>query len=278
MEPEVNDEGRAQTERQSAVTESSRLLGRQAHAARLATAGELSASIAHEIAQPLAAILSNAEAGERLIESGKATVEELRGILAAIRQDDERASAIIQRLRDLLRRAPLELGPLDLNAVVMQVLALVGSHAVARGVQLESSLDASLPRVRGDAVQLQQVILNLVMNGIDAAAAAQPRRRSVRVESRRRDDDSAEITVHDSGGGIDPELLQRIFEPFFSTKADGMGLGLSISRSIVSAHGGSLSAQSSPGATVLRVVLPGCPEPPRPRPPRYRSRPPCHPS
>lgn len=274
----MTDDGHAQPARQSALIKSSPSLERQAHAARLATAGELSASIAHEIAQPLAAILSNAEAGEKLIDSGRTTLEEVRGILVAIRQDDERASAIIQRLRDLLRRAPMEFDPLDLNGAVTQVLGLVGSHAAERGVCVGSSLDASLPLVRGDGVQLQQVILNLVMNGIDAATAAQPQRRSVLVQSRRRDDGSVEISVHDSGEGIDPGILQQIFEPFFSTKPDGMGLGLSISRSIVNAHGGTLSAQSIPGATVLRLVLPSCPEPPPPRPPRYTSHPPCPPS
>jgi len=274
----VTDDGRAQPARHPAVGRSSQSLERQAHAARLATAGELIASIAHELAQPLAAILSNAEAGEKLIDSGRATFDEVRAILIAIRQDDDRASAIIQRLRDLLRRAPVAMGALDLNGAVTQVLALVGSHAAARGVRLESSLDASLPRVRGDMIQLQQVILNLVMNGIDAAGAAQSPRRNVLVRSRRRGDGSVAISVQDTGGGIDAGILPQIFEPFFTTKPGGMGLGLSISRSIVTAHGGTLSAQSAPGATVLRVVLPGCPEPPPPRPPRYTSHPPCPPS
>lgn len=241
-------------------------------------AQELIASIAHELAQPLAAILSNAEAGEKLIDSGQVTLDEMRAILVAIRQDDERASAIIRRLRDLLRRAPVEMGALDLNRAVTQVLALAGSHAAARGVRLESSLEASLPSIRGDGIQLQQVILNLVMNGIDAAGGAPSPHRSVLVRSRRRDDGSVEVSVHDTGGGIDPEILPQIFEPFFTTKPGGMGLGLSISRSIVAAHDGTLSAQSAPGATVMRVVLPGCQEPPPPRPPRYTSHPPCPPS
>lgn len=249
----------------------------QAHAARLAAVGELSASIAHEIAQPLAAILSNAEAGEKLIESGRGNLEEIREILAAIRKDDERASAVIQRLRNLLRRAPVEMRPVDLNSTVAQVVRLVEGNAGERGVRVRTALDAGLSRVRGDPVQLQQVVLNLVMNGIDAAAAAPPQRRSVLVETLA-SGGAAQISVQDSGEGIDPWVMQHIFEPFFSTKPDGMGLGLSISRSIVNEHGGTLRAESSPTGTVFRLALPTCSEPLPLRQPRYTSHPPCHPS
>jgi signal transduction histidine kinase len=250
----------------------------QAHAARLAAVGELSASIAHEIAQPLAAILSNAEAGEKLIESGRGNMEEIREILAAIRQDDERASAVIQRLRDLLRRAPVEMRPLDLNDTIAQAVRLVEGNASQRGVRIRASLGAGLPQVRGDAVQLQQVMLNLVMNGVDAAAASATQRRAVVVESSGGGEGAVEICVRDSGAGIEPSDMQRIFEPFFSTKPDGMGLGLSISRSIVSAHGGTLRAESSPAGTVFRLALPTCREPLPQRQPRYTSDPPGHPS
>jgi C4-dicarboxylate-specific signal transduction histidine kinase len=226
-----------------------------AHAARLATVGELSASIAHEIAQPLAAILANAEAGEKLLGSGRGSPEEIHDILVAIREDDERACMVIQRLRDLLRRAPVQMQPVDINESIRLVARLVSGNAGQRGVQIHTLLDPLLPPVIGDAVQLQQVLLNLMMNAVESMSGSPVERRRVVVDSSVQPDGTVEIGVRDRGHGIPADQLRRIFEPFYSTKQDGMGLGLSISRSIVSAHGGRLWAESGREGTTFRFTL-----------------------
>lgn len=229
-----------------------------AHAARLATVGELSASIAHEIAQPLAAILSNAEAGEKLLSSGRGSRQDIHDILAAIREDDERACVVIQRLRDLLRRSPVRMQPVDINESIGLVVRLISGNAGQRGVQIDARLDPGLPRVRGDVVQLQQVLLNLIMNAVEAMSGSPLERRRVLVDSSVHPDGTVEVSVRDRGHGIPADQLRHIFEPFFSTKQDGMGLGLSISRSIVSAHGGRLWAESGREGTALRFTLVAC--------------------
>ena len=226
-----------------------------AHAARLATVGELSASIAHQIAQPLAAILANAEAGEKLLNSGRGSPQDIHDILTAIREDDERACLVIQRLRDLLRRSPVQMQPLDINESISLVVRLVSGSARQRGVQVETVLDPLLPQVLGDAVQLQQVLLNLIMNAVESMSGSPTERRRVVVDSTMQPDGAVEISIRDHGPGIPPDQLRQIFDPFYSTKQDGMGLGLSISRSIVSAHGGRLWAESGREGSVFRFTL-----------------------
>lgn len=227
-----------------------------AHAGRLATVGELSAAIAHEINQPLAAILSNAEAGETLLEAGRLSTPELREIFAAIRKDDERASEIIQQLRRLLHKEPTQLQPVDLNVVIAGTLQLVAGALRHNAVSLRTDLVSDLPLVNGDIVQLQQVLMNLLMNAMDAMRMLPKEERWVTVASARCADQKVEMAVSDRGTGIPPERLGRVFEPFFSTKANGMGLGLSISHSIVSAHGGEIWADSGRNGTTLHVRLP----------------------
>lgn len=217
-----------------------------AHASRLTLVGELTASIAHEINQPLGAILSNADAAEMLLEASPVCLDEVRKILDDIRKDDIRASEVIRRLRSLLRKRPMELQPVDLNDAVSEVCGLIRGEAGRRGVDVKSELAADLPLVRGDKVQLQQVLLNLFLNGMEAMALVSGVK-LLTVRTLPDESGKVEISVSDTGSGVVPDRLQRLFEPFFSTKKEGMGLGLSIARSVVQAHGGRIWADNNPG-------------------------------
>ena len=243
------------------VTERKRMQeaeGRLAHASRLTVLGELATSIAHEIRQPLGAILSNTEAAEMLLDSGErdeARITEIRAILSDIHREDLRASDVIQHIRSLMQHRPPETELLDVNGVARDVVRFVTPDARARRVRIDMSLGESLPQVYGDQVQLQQVLLNLVMNAGDAMSNTPPGERLLVVSTATHGD--ARIEVRDRGSGIAPDVLARLFEPFVTTKHDGLGLGLAICRSIVIAHGGHISAANNPerGATFV-VSLP----------------------
>jgi signal transduction histidine kinase len=227
-----------------------------AHASRLALVGELSASIAHELNQPLGAILSNSDAGELLLESAGPQLDDIRQILADIRRDDLRASEVIKHLRALLRKGEVELQPLDLNEVVADALRLVDGESRRRGIELETELSAVLPAVRGDKTQLQQVLLNLVLNGMEAMAESSAKRR-LTVQTASDPNEEAEVVVTDTGPGISPDRLPRLFDAFFTTKDYGMGLGLSIARSIIESHGGRIWAENNAdGGAAFRFTLP----------------------
>jgi PAS domain S-box-containing protein len=231
------------------------------HASRLALVGELMASIAHEIKQPLTSILTNAGASLLLLERDARpdAAPELVEILGDIREQSRLAGAVIERLRALAANRPLERRPLDVNDVADDVLRLVEGDARRRSVMLASDLTSSLPAIDADRVCLQQVVLNLVMNAMDAMdqVAAEDRRLTVRT---RRVGDAVEVAVSDTGPGILPERLPQLFEAFFTTKKDGLGLGLAIARSLVEAHGGRIwaDAPGERGAT-FRLTLPGLP-------------------
>jgi C4-dicarboxylate-specific signal transduction histidine kinase len=230
------------------------------HISRVATMGELTASIAHELNQPLMAILSNAQAGLRFMASGKADPDELRDILKDIVADDQRAGQVIRHLRSLLKKSDAERRPLELNNLIHDVVAVVRSDAVLRNVSMELDLAPRLPVVRGDRVQLQQVILNLVVNAFDAMTATHDRPRRVVLRTRASDGDQVQLDVVDNGPGIPAEKLGSIFEPFFTTKSTGMGMGLSVSRSIMNAHDGQLWAENNPdGGAAFHVALPAMP-------------------
>jgi PAS domain S-box-containing protein len=227
-----------------------------AHASRLALVGELTASIAHEINQPLGAILSNADAAEMLLESSPPALDQVREILGDIRRDDQRASEVIRRLRALLRKRAMEHQPLDLKEVCSDVVQLVRAEARRRGVTVEFAPAGSLPLVRGDKVHLQQVLLNLVFNGMEAMADV-PGEKRVTVHAALKEEGCAEVAVSDTGPGIPPHRLPRLFDPFFSTKKEGMGLGLSIARSLIEAHGGTIWAENNPdGGATFGFTLP----------------------
>jgi len=229
-----------------------------AHASRLAAVGEITASIAHQVNQPLGAIQSNADAAEMLLETSPVPVDELRQILVDIRRDDERASEVIAGIRALLRRGELDIRPVNLNDAIAEIVRLVDGESRRHGVLTELDLAPDLPPVEGHRVHLQQVVLNLILNGIEAARAeSNIGARRVTVRTAPRPPGEVQLTVEDTGPGIAAEQLPRLFESFFTTKKDGMGLGLSIARSLVEAHGGRIWAETSSHGAIFRVVLPG---------------------
>lgn len=248
--------------RHRAEIQSRRHLVAMSHLDRRAALGELTAALAHELHQPLAAILRNADAAALQLASGKLPEDELRDIIEDIRRDDKRAAAIIRRLRAFLERHELETAPVDLHDVVAETVAIAAHDAAARGVNVSLNLAARRRTVLGDKVHLQQVLLNLLLNGIDAAAAMRADRRRLTVQSVS-DEDGVEVRVIDAGPGLPPEVASHMFDPFFSTKqhgsGHGLGLGLSVARSIAEAHGGSVLARNNDdqGATVwFRLPLP----------------------
>jgi len=219
-----------------------------AHVGRVSLMGQLSSALAHEIKQPLSAILRNAEAAALFVQHPSPDLHEISAILEDIRKDDERASEVIDRMRTLLRREEVAMTSLDVGAVLSDVGTLLHPDAVARHVALHLDVPAGLPPVHGDRVQIQQVLLNLILNGIDALEGAGHPGRSVTVTARRGAAASVEISVVDTGRGIAANQLARIFKPFFTTKQKGMGMGLSISRRIVESQGGRLWAESTRAA------------------------------
>lgn len=227
-----------------------------AHVARVATVGQLAASLAHELNQPLGAILRNAEAAELLLADQAPDLEELRAILVDIRADDQRAGAVIDRMRDLLRRRTIDRQPLDLRVVSGEVISLARSDAEAHRVRVSLEATPALPPVLGSRVQLQQVLLNLLLNAMDALNGSSPERRHIVVRVQL-EGATVEVSVSDSGPGIPAGKLSQIFEPFFTTKPNGLGMGLAISRSIVEAHGGRFWARNNPGGgAVFTFALP----------------------
>ena len=227
-----------------------------AHAARLAVMGELTASLAHEINQPLNAILNNADAAELLLEDGSGRLDEVRQILADIRKDDLRASEVIRHARELLRKREPERRPLDLGELVAGVLKFLQRDTERRRVALDRELAPDLPLVYGDKVHLEQVLLNLLLNGMDAMADTPAPRRRLAVRTARRGS-AVEVAVTDNGHGIAATALPRLFDSFYTTKKDGMGLGLPLARSIVEAHGGRIWAENrSGGGATFRFTVP----------------------
>ncbi len=221
------------------------------HASRVAALGELTASIAHEVNQPLGAILSNAEAAELLLESESPPLDELRKILADIRNDDVRAGEIIHHIRLLMRKRAMKRGSLDVNELSAEVVRLMETEVQRRNVSLNTEFAAAPATIVGDRVHLQQVLMNLILNGMEAMADMPAAERRLYVRTASNGQRRVEISVTDSGRGIPPEKLPRLFDSFFTTKENGMGLGLAIARSIIDAHQGRIFAEnnSDRGAT-----------------------------
>jgi signal transduction histidine kinase len=229
-----------------------------ARVARLTTMGEMAASIAHEINQPLAAVVNNANAGLRWLSNRPPNTEEVRAALTRIASDGERGGSIIESIRAMLKKGVRERSKINLNELIRDVTRLTQGQFQRHGVSIRSDLADDLPSVLADPIQLQQVILNLFMNAAEAMVSISDRERLVCVRSEKHDGGGALITVEDSGPGVEPEDAKRIFEAFFTTKAEGMGMGLSICRSIVESHGGRITvAKAVPQGTVFQVTLPG---------------------
>ena len=231
--------------RKQGELEAQRLRQDLTHIGRVSALGELTASLAHELNQPLTAILSNAQAAERLLAAAAPNLEEVREILRDIVTDDRRATEVIRRLRALVKKGDLEFVPLDLNELIREVARLMGSDAISRGISLSLELAADLPTVRGDRVQLQQVVLNLVLNGLDAMHEPGGGERTLVIRTARDGADAVAVSVQDAGTGIDEKNVDQLFHPLFTTKTEGLGMGLTIARTIVDAHGGRLSAANN---------------------------------
>jgi signal transduction histidine kinase len=242
--------------RRLAEVESRQRLAELAHLNRYAAVGELTTSIAHEISQPLGSILTNAETAELMLKSSSPNLDELREILVDIRRDDERASEVIRRLRSVLKKTPFEMGYIDLNETVRQVIGFVTAVAHGRNIALKCGTTSADLNVKGDAVQLQQVFLNLIINSMDAISEAEAKEREVSVTTNL-SGASAEIRISDTGPGIATGDLKNVFDPFFTTKPQGMGMGLAIVRTIVEAHHGQISAANqSSGGALFTIRLP----------------------
>ncbi|HEY7366652.1 MAG TPA: ATP-binding protein [Methylomirabilota bacterium] len=226
------------------------------HASRLVLVGELMASIAHEINQPLTSIISNASAGLRRLGGGDPDEAELREILIDVRDAGRRAGDVIDRLRALASKRSLQRQALDVNEVASDILRLVGGDARRRGITLRTELLPALPAIAADRVCLQQVMLNLILNAMDAMDQVEADARRLTVRTRRLPD-AVEVAVSDTGHGVPADRLPRLFDAFFTTKNEGLGLGLAIARSIVEAHGGRIWAEDHGGqGATFRLTLP----------------------
>lgn len=231
--------------------------GQLAHANRVATMGQLTASIAHEVNQPLAASVTNAQAALRWLGTNPPNLEEVAQALGRIVENANRAGDVIGRIRALVKKEPSRKGQFDLNEAIRHVIALTGSEVHRQGVTLRTEFATSLPSVRGDRVQLQQVILNLIINAIEAMSGINEEERELLISTETEASGGVVVGVRDSGPGLDPQAMDRLFEAFYTTKSSGMGMGLAICRSIIEAHGGRLWATANePRGAVFQLTLP----------------------
>ena len=245
------------TERKQAEEALHKTQAELAHATRVMTMGELTASIAHEINQPLTAVINNSNACLRWLARETPDLEALREALRDISTNGQRASDVITRIRMALKNAPTPAVPLEINEVLKEVIGLTHRAVQQHGVQLRTELAADLLPVLGDRIQIQQVLLNLLMNSIEAMSTVMDRPRQLLMRSARAGSDEVLVAVQDSGIGLDPQTLERMFDAFYTTKPAGMGMGLSISRTIVKAHGGQLWAEPNSGhGATFQFTLP----------------------
>jgi PAS domain S-box-containing protein len=251
------------TERREAELDAARQRNELARLSRVAVLGELSGALAHELNQPLAAILSNVQAAQRILARDPPDLAEVRTILRDVVEDDLRAREVISRLRVLMEKGEVRQRPVDLNQVVLDVLRLVNSDLLLQGVAAHTDLAPALPAVSGDIVQIQQVLLNLILNGCHAMGNGHTGERKLALCTAEADGDGVRVSVSDAGAGIPPTDMDRIFEPFFTTHAGGVGLGLAVCRSIIGAHGGKLWASNNEeGGASFHFTLPARPSAP----------------
>jgi C4-dicarboxylate-specific signal transduction histidine kinase len=252
----------AEMERQQAEESLQQTQSELAHVARVMVTGELAATIAHEVNQPLTAVVANANAARRLLGGGTSHLAEAREAIDDIVTDAHRASEVVGRIRSLLKKEPRRSEPLAINEVIAEVVAIVRNELVAKKVSLRMEMADGLPKVEADRVEIQQVMINLMMNAVEAMRNVQDRSRTLLIRTAGYASEGALVEVQDSGRGIAPENLDRIFDAFYTTRPEGMGLGLSICRTIIEAQGGRLWAESSrdKGST-FRFTLSNCKPP-----------------
>jgi PAS domain S-box-containing protein len=245
------------TARKQAELDAQRGRAELSHLSRVALMGEMSASIAHELNQPLAGILSNAAAGQRFIDRGDVDLREIREVLGDIIADGRRASDVIRGIRGMVKKEKMARRSVDLNEVVTDALRMASPDALLHSCQLETSLDPNLPAIQGNPVQLQQVLLNLAINAFDAMREIPTSKRKVVIATQSSGDGTVRTSVRDYGVGVSEEMQNRLFDPFFSTKTEGLGMGLAIVRSIVESHGGTITAENADGGgTRFEFVVP----------------------
>jgi len=228
-----------------------------AHLSRALSMGELTASIAHEISQPLTAVVTNGHACLQWLSAPPPNLEKARQSAESIIQDGTRAAAVVARIRALFRKEEPSKERLDLNNLIEELVGFLRHEAASRRISIRTDLAKSMPLIKADRVQLQQVVLNLIMNGMDAMSETTSTSKEILISSRRNGTNEALVAVHDHGGGINSQLLEKIFDPFFTTKSQGLGMGLSISRSIIESHEGRLWATANPmGGAIFQFTIP----------------------
>jgi len=244
------------TERRQAERDSRLFRQQLVHVMRVATIGEIAASVVHELSQPFTAILNNAQAAQRFLAVDTPDLDEVREALMDIIEDDKRAAEVVRRLRSLLRKGEVNRKLLDLNEAIRELVPLLDREVPARNVSMNFDLPSGLPPVFGDRVELQQVVVNLVVNACEAMTDSEPDSCELVVQTFTDQSNNVVVAVRDSGPGLDRKVCDRIFDPFYTTKSEGMGMGLSISRSIIGAHGSSLWGTNNPdrGATFYFTV------------------------
>jgi C4-dicarboxylate-specific signal transduction histidine kinase len=228
-----------------------------AHVNRITTMGQLTASIAHEVNQPIAAAITNAQAALRWLGAQPPDLDEVGQALRRIVENGKRASDVIGRIRALIKKAPPRRRRFDLNEAILDVIALTRSEILRHGVSLQTQLASGLPLIEGDRIQLQQVLLNLLMNAVEAMSGIGEGTRALQISTEAEATGGVLVTVRDSGPGLDPANEDRVFEAFYTTKPEGMGMGLAISQSIIEAHGGRMWATANePRGAVFQFTVP----------------------
>jgi PAS domain S-box-containing protein len=254
---DLTERKRAEAEARDSERRYREVQGELGRANRLATMGQLTASIAHEVKQPIASSLMDAQAGLEWLDRPTPDLDEVRGALGGIINAGKRANDVIDRIRDLVKKAPPRRDRLDINGAIREVIELTHGEAVKEGVSVEMQLSEDLPLIEGDRVQLQQVMLNLIINAMQAMSATNDGPRQLFICTGKTDSGDLLVAVRDSGPGLAPEALDNIFQPFLTTKPDGLGLGLSICRSIIERHGGRLwSTANVPRGAIFQFTLP----------------------